>query len=294
MARLKAFRARRTENVKALCDTDTRRQIEKIALEIAKSQAREQLDGHTSQVITAYGQRINHYVERVNAGLRITPPTHNYRGGTPNTSYQIVINQHPIDLGDAETPHDRPSFRNTLSAGDKSTLALGFFVAQLEQDPNRASKVVVFDDPFSSQDGFRRNHTVHQIYKCGATCAQVIVFSHEPGFLKLLWDRLLPADRKTLQLAPRHGAGVLKQSGYFASIDAVNFGCRLRRMKSSLKSATMAAAPVTTTPAHCATFPYCTRFQRALARDFSSVLGLYPTALLEFTSYLSCVMIEPR
>jgi wobble nucleotide-excising tRNase len=201
LARLKAFRARHTENVKALCATDARLQNEKSALETAKSQAREQLDAHTSQVITAYGQRINHYLERVNAGFRITPPTHNYRGGTPNTSYQIVINQHPIELGDADTPHDRPSFRNTLSAGDKSTLALAFFLAQLEQDPNRARKVIVFDDPFSSQNGFRRNHTVHQIYKCGDTCAQVIVFSHEPGFLKLLWDRLLPADRKTLQLA---------------------------------------------------------------------------------------------
>jgi wobble nucleotide-excising tRNase len=200
LARLKAFRARHTEDVKVLCDADTRLQIEKIALEIAKSEAREQLDAHTSQVITAYGQRINHYLERVNAGFRITQPTHNYRGGTPNTSYQIVINQQPVDLGDAGTPHDQPSFRNTLSAGDKSTLALAFFLAQLEQDPNRGRKVVVFDDPFSSQDGFRRNHTVHQIYKCGATCAQVIVFSHEPGFLKLLWDRLPPADRKTLQL----------------------------------------------------------------------------------------------
>jgi wobble nucleotide-excising tRNase len=201
LARLKAFRARHTEIVKVLCDTDTRLQIEKTALEIAKSQAREQLDAHTSQVITAYGQRINHYLERVNAGFRITQPTHNYRGGTPNTSYQIVINQQPVDLGDADTPHDRPSFRNTLSAGDKSTLALAFFLAQLEQDQNRGRKVVVFDDPFSSLDGFRRNHTVYQIYKCGNTCAQVIVFSHEPGFLKLLWDGLPPADRKTLQLA---------------------------------------------------------------------------------------------
>jgi len=129
LARLKAFRARHTESVKALCATDARLQNEKSALETAKTQAREQLDAHTSQVISAYGQRINHYLERVNAGFRITPPTHNYRGGTPNTSYQIVINQHPVDLGDADTPHDRPSFRNTLSAGDKSTLALAFFLA---------------------------------------------------------------------------------------------------------------------------------------------------------------------
>jgi wobble nucleotide-excising tRNase len=146
-----------------------------------------------------YGQSINRYLERINAGFRITSPTHTCRGGTPSTSYQILINQNPVDLGDSSTPADRPSFRNTLSAGDKSTLALAFFLVRLEEDANRARKVIVFDDPFTSMDSFRRNHTVHQIYR--QTCAQVVLLSHEAGFLKLLWDRVAPANRKTLQLA---------------------------------------------------------------------------------------------
>lgn len=201
LGRLRAARARYTDSVVALCAGDLRLQAEKTVLEGAKAEARDQLDAHTSQVIATYGERINHYLERVNAGFRITTPTHNYRGGAPNTSYQILINRSPVDLGDADTPHDRPSFKNTLSAGDKSTLALAFFLAQLEQDPNGARKIVVFDDPFSSLDSFRRNHTVYQICRCEKACAQVIVFSHEPRFLKLLWDRVAPADRKTLQLA---------------------------------------------------------------------------------------------
>jgi energy-coupling factor transporter ATP-binding protein EcfA2 len=60
---------------------------------------------------------------------------------------------------------------------------------------------VVFDDPFTSLDAFRRNQTVHQIYKCSDGCLQTVVLSHDPGFLKLLWDRITPAERKTLQLA---------------------------------------------------------------------------------------------
>jgi wobble nucleotide-excising tRNase len=201
LARLKAQKARHTDEVRTLCVADERLQGQKIALENEKAQAREQLDAHTQRVIVQYGQSINRYLERINAGFRITVPTHTYRGGTPSTSYQLVINQNAVDLGDAATPEDRPSFRNTLSGGDKSTLALAFFLAQLEQDADRGRKVVVFDDPFSSQDSFRRNHTVHQIRKCGETCAQVVLFSHEPLFLKLLWDRVPPAERKTLQLA---------------------------------------------------------------------------------------------
>jgi wobble nucleotide-excising tRNase len=32
-------------------------------------------------------------------------------------------------------------------------------------------------------------------------CTQVIILSHNPSFLKLLWDKLSPSDRKSLQLA---------------------------------------------------------------------------------------------
>lgn len=201
LARLKAQKARHTDEARELCATEMRLQGEKGALETEKATARQQLDAHTQAVITQYGQRINWYLERINASFRITPPTHTYRGGPPSTSYQIVINGNTVDLGDPRTPPDRPSFRNTLSGGDRSTLALAFFFAQLEQDPNRVNKVVVFDDPFASLDGFRRNHTVHQIYRCGETCAQVVVLSHDPGFLHLLWDRVAAADRKALCMA---------------------------------------------------------------------------------------------
>jgi wobble nucleotide-excising tRNase len=109
----------------------------------------------------------------------------------------------PVDLGDADTPRNRPSFRNTLSAGDKSTLALAFFLAELEHDRDRANRIVVFDDPFNSQDAFRKDHTVEKIRKCGEGCVQVIVLSHDQGFLKRIWDRLVAqtAERKCLQMA---------------------------------------------------------------------------------------------
>ena len=161
LAKLRAQKARHTDEVRELCATDELLQGEKIALENEKARARELLDAHTQRVITQYGQSINGYLEKINAGFRTTTPTHNYRGGRPSTSYQIVINQNAIDLGDAATPADRPSFRNTLSAGDRSTLALAFFLAELEQDAARPGKVVVFDDPFTSLDSFdnvKRNH----------------------------------------------------------------------------------------------------------------------------------------
>jgi wobble nucleotide-excising tRNase len=201
LTRLKAQKSRHTGQVNTLCADFARLRQEKSALEKQKAQAREQLDLHTQQVISGYGESINRFLELINAGFRISPPTHNYRGGTPSTSYQIIINEHAVDIGDPSTPLDLPSFKNTLSGGDKSTLALAFFLAQLSCDPGTPQKTVVFDDPFSSLDSFRRNHTAYQIHKCGERCAQAIVLSHEPAFLKLLWDRCPRAATKCLRLA---------------------------------------------------------------------------------------------
>jgi hypothetical protein len=173
---------------------------EKGAIDYKKAEVRQQLDDYTKQVIGQYEKTINRFLEDFNAGFRITDTKHAYPGGVASSSYQILINETPVELGDPETPLDKPSFRNTLSSGDRSTLALAFFLAQLEHDPDRASKIVVLDDPFNSQDGFRKDCTVQQIKKCGETSAQVIVLSHEHTFLKRIWDRLPPADRKCLEL----------------------------------------------------------------------------------------------
>ena len=83
-------------------------------------------------------------------------------------------------------PLDATSFRNTLSSGDRSTLALAFFLAQLDLDPGLPNKIVVFDDPFTSQDRSRRSCTQQFIRRKSAAAAQVIVLSHDPEFLKVL------------------------------------------------------------------------------------------------------------
>jgi wobble nucleotide-excising tRNase len=104
---------------------------EKRMLEEQKEAARDRLDKHTKQVIGLYEKTINDLLEDFQAGFRITGTKHAYPGGVPSSSFQILINDTTVDLGDSDTPLDRPSFRNTLSSGDRSTLALAFFLADL-------------------------------------------------------------------------------------------------------------------------------------------------------------------
>ncbi len=203
LTRLRGMKKRHEPDATAACQAYESAQSDKKALEKQKEDVRKKLDDYTKQVMGRYEQTINRLLDDFNAGFRITGTRHGYPGGVASSSYQILINDTTVDLGDERTRLDRPSFRNTLSSGDKSTLALAFFLAQLDHGPDKAAKIVVFDDPFNSQDSFRKNCTVQKIKKCGEACAQVIVLSHDDRFLKLIWDRLahLPAERKCLRFA---------------------------------------------------------------------------------------------
>jgi wobble nucleotide-excising tRNase len=201
LLRLRVIKKRHEPEGKKACDDYATAQQQKKAKQDRKAAVREELDEYTERVIGRYEQTINQLLKDFHAGFRVTGTKHGYPGGVASSTYQILINDTPVELGDAQTPIEKPSFRNTLSAGDKSTLALAFFLAQLAHDPNKASRIVIFDDPFSSQDSFRRECTVQKIKKCGQDCEQVIVLSHDLGFLKRVWDQLLePADRKCLTL----------------------------------------------------------------------------------------------
>ncbi len=199
---LQAIKKRHEPEGKEACKKYMDAITEKKTIEDKKTRVKVRLDEHTREVIGHYENTINDLLEDFHAGFRITGTDHGYPGGVASTSYQILINETPVELGDPNSPLTIPSFKNTLSSGDKSTLALAFFLSQIEHDPAKASKIVIFDDPFSSQDSFRKDCTVQKIKKCGDECHQVIVLSHDQSFLKRIWDRLAiqAGDRKCLQL----------------------------------------------------------------------------------------------
>jgi AAA domain len=207
LACLKAVKARHTPEISQLCDDHSNAVIAKAAVDARKDAVRQQLDTHTKTVVEPYERRINALLQVFNAGFSIAKTTHAYPGGIATSSYQLVINSTAVDLGDFKTPASRPSFKNTLSAGDRTALAMAFFIADLERDQRLANKIIVFDDPFNSQDAFRRRQTVHEITRLAEQCTQVLVLSHDATFLKQLWDKALPAERTSLALVDHRAQG---------------------------------------------------------------------------------------
>ncbi|MGA7155748.1 MAG: AAA family ATPase [Acidobacteriaceae bacterium] len=211
LERLKHTKTRYSPQVKKLCDERGKIQEEKKKIDAEKATVRAELDKHTETVVRPYQDRINELLENFNAGFMIGQTQHSYIGGVATSSYQIIINNKAVNLGASDTPDSLPSFKNTLSAGDRSTLALAFFIADLERHQFLDSCIVVFDDPFNSQDAFRRRQTVHEIIKVGRRCKQVIVLSHDAGFLKQIWDKCEPAHRVSLGIVDhgRHGSKIM-------------------------------------------------------------------------------------
>ncbi len=96
--------------------------------------------------------------------------------------------------GSRETPY---SLANTLSSGDRSTLAFALFLAKL-QDINLGNSILIFDDPISSLDFFRKQQTSKQISAISEKAKQVIVLTHSMEFAKLFGH--VPVNSKYFKL----------------------------------------------------------------------------------------------
>ena len=98
-----------------------------------------------------------------------------------------MINNTPVPVRGGNSEPDEPTFRTTISSGDRNTLALAFFFALLDQDERLTDKVIVIDDPLSSLDEHRAFTTAQEIRRLPNRAAQVIVLSHKKPFLCEIW-----------------------------------------------------------------------------------------------------------
>lgn len=202
LAKLNSTKARYETATAALCDNYLAEKRAKTATEALRVGARAALDQYRLTVFPAYEAAINVYLQRFNAGFRLgSVSSVNNRGGSSAT-YSVLINNETVAL----TADQGPSFRNTLSAGDRNTLALAFFFASLDQDPALVQKIVVIDDPMTSLDEHRSLTTVQEMRRLEARIKQMIVLSHSKPFLCALWEGADTLTRSAMRIA-RDGAG---------------------------------------------------------------------------------------
>ena len=206
IARLKTTQARHTPEMSALCDDYRREKMEKAATERKRDAARAALDKYRKTIFPSYETEINEYLRKFGAGFRLAKVASSTSRAGSACTYSVTIGTDTIAVGGAAAP-GAPSFRSTLSAGDRNTLALAFFFASLDRDPDLKDKVVVIDDPITSLDEHRHLTTVQEMGRLAQRAGQLIVLSHSKPFLCQLWESVdKSVAREAIEIG-RNGSG---------------------------------------------------------------------------------------
>lgn len=197
LEKLKMTKARHSATIAPLCKAYLDEKAGKKTTEGQRDAARQTLDQYRTNIFGQYETAINTYLGKFNAGFRLSSVSaQNNRAGSSCT-YNVLINNVTVPL----TANDgQPSFKNTLSAGDRNALALAFFFASLDQDQNLAQKIVVIDDPMTSLDEHRSLATIQEMRSLSTRVKQVIILSHSKPFLCHIWEASDKSTRSAIKI----------------------------------------------------------------------------------------------
>lgn len=200
-------------------------------LENAYSPLIHQQQAAATTFFNSYQTRINYYLDDVFKTLfRIDNVVHvapQGRATQSKISYKLTIDGKDISFA----PNQPFSAKECLSEGDKSTIALAFFLSKLDIDPNRQNKILIFDDPLSSLDTNRRTYTIGLIKALYQQMKQVVVLSHNEYFLHEIGKDFGAAEKNTLRISENFAAksstievcdlDALVKNDYFKHIEAL-------------------------------------------------------------------------
>jgi len=229
--RLKRIKRRFAAPIAALCGQLTAERQNLRNLEAAYPVLVQQQQTAATTFFNNYQTRINYYLGTVFKTLfRIDNVVHIPPRGMATQSkigYKLTIDGKDISF----IPNQPFSAKECLSEGDKSTIALAFFLSKLDIDPNRQDKILVFDDPLSSLDTNRRTYTIGIIKSLFQQMKQVVVLSHNEYFLHEIGKDFGATEKKTLRITENFAAKAssievcdldeLVKNDYFKQIEAL-------------------------------------------------------------------------
>jgi wobble nucleotide-excising tRNase len=163
-----------------------------------KNAKQRELEGYTKALFDTHQKRINELLVTLSADFTINGFTGKVdeRANEAYSDFSFLILERKVPL--TARQEDEPCFKNTLSEGDKSTLAFAFFMAALEKSPDLGNQILIFDDPLSSLDEMRREATARVLMDLSPKLNQLCVFTHKKDFLGMLFDKM--PENKVLQI----------------------------------------------------------------------------------------------
>lgn len=198
--RLNCINLRFSSTVAPLCTQLTAERQNLRTLETAYPLLIQQQETVASAFFASYQTRINYYLGSVFKTLfridNVTNIAPQGRSTQSKLGYKLTIDGQDVSFDFTQ----QTNAKDCLSEGDKSTLALAFFLSKIDVDPAIADKIIIFDDPLSSFDSNRRLYTVQLLTGFLSRVKQVVVLSHNENFLQLISKNIAAGDKKTLRI----------------------------------------------------------------------------------------------
>ena len=200
---LNAIKTRHSPDIAQLCTDYIKEKEAKASTDADRKKERKALEQYRNSVFPKLQTGMNGYLARFNAGFRLDNFTPSNISGGSTCTYNVVINERSVAVAGGTASSDEPSFRNTLSAGDRNTLALALFFSSLDENPNLGNTIVVMDDPISSLDDHRSLTTIQAVRSLVGRTKQLVIMSHSKRFLCNIWDNSDQQNCVSLEIAQK-------------------------------------------------------------------------------------------
>ncbi|MFH4856623.1 AAA family ATPase [Vibrio diabolicus] len=141
-----------------------------------------EIDKDQEDSIKEHKDSINQLLKNFHSMIRIKELDKDNKGKGGSTRLKYVITFIDKELSVENVDDNKHIFEHVLSLGDRSALALAFFLSKFAK-ANSDNSIIVLDDPMSSLDNYRKDATIVEIEKLINNGYQTIVFSHDPFFL---------------------------------------------------------------------------------------------------------------
>lgn len=166
------------------------------------------LGKYSQEVFGKYIPEINNNLRKFSPHLELKKLSKTDDNKEQLVSYYISVNGQMVSF---ETNTNSPSFKYSLSEGDKSAVALSFFLALITMDNDLSKKILVFDDPLSSFDYSRKLTTIKQLEVISQKVKQLIVLTHDIHFAKDLTSQFGLNKCKNLKIIGQANTSIITE-----------------------------------------------------------------------------------
>ncbi|MGF1827448.1 AAA family ATPase [Vibrio splendidus] len=143
---------------------------------------KEEINQEQVDSIREHKDFINVILKNFHSMIRIKELEKDNKGKGGSTRLKYIITFIDKELSVESVDDNKHIFEQIMSLGDRSALALAFFLSKFGKS-NSDNSIIVLDDPMSSLDNYRKDATIVEIEKLINNDYQTIVFSHDPFFL---------------------------------------------------------------------------------------------------------------